>query len=71
MLWMDKLPKVLKGRTKTKYLGQENDFLLKRQFCYKYSEITKALHNLKRFKILWWKVTFHHFYILYNKTETN
>lgn len=50
MLWMDKLPKVLKGRTKTKYLGQENDFLLKRQFCYKYSEITKALHNLKRFK---------------------
>ena len=50
MLWMDKLPKVLRGRTKTKYLGQENDFLLKKQFCYKYSEITKALHNLKRYK---------------------
>lgn len=58
MLWMDKLPKVLKGRTKTKYLGQENDFLLKRQFLYKYSEITKALHNLKRFKNLWWKGNF-------------
>ena len=50
MLWMNKLPKVLKGRVRAQYLGQENNFLIRRESCYKYSEITKALHSLKLYK---------------------
>lgn len=51
MLWFENnIPKFLRGRVRCKYLGQENDFLLKKTECYRYAEITKTLQQLEWFK---------------------
>lgn len=53
MIWIDNnVPQFLRARVVNVYLGRENDFLVRKGFCYHYSDIEKTLEKLKRINVV-------------------